>query len=341
MTSEARPDWSDTDGIETTTDAPPCIIITGANGTIGTTIIKELIARGHKTEHIIGISNDEAGLLALHRDTGIYTYICDIRSPHLNFVLSNITSRHLRTYLIHCAALKDVVNCQRHPREAASVNVDGVRNTLDACKAADVDRFLFVSTDKAVDPTNVMGMTKALGEQLVLEMHYRDKLEASAVRFGNVLWSRGSVLRVWDEEVAKGNRLTVHDLGCWRFLISEKSAAQFIIKRLFDFTPGVIFVPHLDQYTVFDLLEAYQDTLPPDHPSRQPPRVIGLQKGEKRTEAMWSDYEAHYVKAFSDHSIIRSPYYGEVERSEPSQYPGDMYPQEIPAIKKLIREAKP
>jgi len=276
----------------------PVILITGANGTIGSGIIDELIRRGHPTSHIIGLSNDEDGLWALNRRTGVYVYYCDIRDPEaLADVFRNI-ERHTPgedwdmgsppIWVVHCAALKHIDVCEWNPVEATRTNAGGTLNVLRACEKSErAMAFLLVSTDKVVDPTTHMGKTKAIAETYTLEAHRRDRLMTAVVRFGNVIGSRGSILHVLRDCAIKGVSVPVTADSCSRYSITPQGASGFTIDRLWDFKPGRTYVPILPRYKLRDLIDAFGVVWG----NPLPIITTGLRPGEKLDEIMIADHE--------------------------------------------------
>lgn len=133
--------------------------------------------------------------------------------------------------LFHAAAYKHVVLCERSPFEAVQTNILGVRNIIDAASECKVGKVIFTSSDKAVNPTNVMGTSKLMGERLITAANSssRGGPVFASTRFGNVLGSRGSVIPIFIEQIRQGKNVTVTDQGMSRFIMSIKQATRLVI----------------------------------------------------------------------------------------------------------------
>lgn len=199
------------------------ILITGGSGSLGRHLISELIARGAK--HITSLSRDE-GLIKEAREW--------IQSPLVKFVIGDVSdqkqiSRMLKDVdlIFHTAALKDVSNAEKYPREILKVNIGGIINLLD--HAENLKRFVHVSSDKAIGVMNCYGAGKLLAEYLVSETNDMYPGTFLNVRCPNFLGSRGSVLDVWRSQVKRRNTIEITDPDMTRFFITLPDAAKFIV----------------------------------------------------------------------------------------------------------------
>jgi FlaA1/EpsC-like NDP-sugar epimerase len=214
--------------------------------------------------------------------------------------MANVVSRPVMRRLIgtikpsvifHAAACKHVPMMEEHPSESVHVNVAGTQSVLDAAVAAGVERFVLVSTDKAVEPTSVMGATKRLAEWLVADTAARTGRPYVAVRFGNVLGSAGSVLPVFERQLERGEPLTVTHPEMTRYFMTIQEAGWLILDASAIGTPGDMFV--LDMGEPVKILDMARDLvrLAGRDPLDVPIVFTGLRPGEKLSEKLYYDAE--------------------------------------------------
>lgn len=268
------------------------LLITGGTGSFGRAMARRALSRGEDEpggyRRVIIFSRDE---FKQHQMKG------EIEDPdhRLRFFLGDVRDRiRLRAALrsgvhdvIHAAALKHVPAAEYNPGEAKKTNVDGAENLIDAAIAGGVERVMALSTDKACSPVNLYGATKLAAEKLFINANVlsgSDGPAFSAVRYGNVTGSRGSVVPVWREAAEKGEPLKVTDPGMTRFWMTIEEAVTFVERCMAVMTGGEVFVPELPAYRVGDLAEA----LAPGYPQE----IVGIRSGEKRHESLISEHEA-------------------------------------------------
>ena len=214
------------------------ILITGAGGSIGTEIARQVA--GFDPELVILLDRDESRLHDATSDlSGNWALeLVDIRDPDSVF---DVIVRHRPSVVFHAAAHKHVPILEAHPIEAAKTNVFGTLNMVEASAANGVPRFVMISTDKAVHPTSVMGAAKLIGERLLLTQEPTETT-FSAVRFGNVLGSRGSVLPTFSRQIAAGGPVTVTDPLMTRYFMSVEEAVQLVLQASLLATGGDVFM---------------------------------------------------------------------------------------------------
>nr|MDA8389049.1 SDR family NAD(P)-dependent oxidoreductase [Nitrospiraceae bacterium] len=207
------------------------ILITGAAGTVGKEIVRQLFSM--RPAELRLIDNNETELFFLmeeYRDRGVSCYLGDVRDGEKLSKLSKGID-----ILIHSAAFKHVILSEYNPFDAVQTNIIGVENVIRAATACNVGHVLFTSSDKAVNPTNVMGTTKLMGERLITaanSVNNGGRTIFSSTRFGNVIGSRGSVVSVFMRQIRKGGPLTITDRRMTRFVMTVGEAARLVLKAL-------------------------------------------------------------------------------------------------------------
>jgi FlaA1/EpsC-like NDP-sugar epimerase len=223
------------------------VLITGAGGSIGGELCR-LVARFNPAQ-LIMIERSENALFEIDRQIA-RRHAALPRKPLLHDVVDVPATlaqfRHLRPQVVfHAAAHKHVPMMEDHPAQAIDNNLFGTASVADAADATGVERFVMISTDKAVNPTSVMGATKRLAEVYVQALNQRSKTGFAIVRFGNVLGSSGSVLETWSRQIADGGPLTVTDPGMTRYFMTIPEAASLVLQA------GALVVPDSKDGEVF------------------------------------------------------------------------------------------
>lgn len=275
------------------------ILVTGAGGSIGTELSRQLLRYSPRKLLLLGRGENSVyelleTLLGLQRDgvgerTELIPIIMDVRD---SASVLGLFAHERPNAVFHAAAHKHVALMERYPREAVMTNITGTRNVLAASEASGVDRFVFVSTDKAVRPTSVMGATKRVGELLVREAAVRSGRPYVSVRFGNVLSSRGSVVPRFRRQLARGGPLTVTHPQVRRYFMTVGEAVQLILQATILGERGETFVldmgtPVLISELARDLIELHG--LVPDRDVQI--TYTGLGAGEKLEEELFFPYE--------------------------------------------------
>lgn len=281
-------------------------VVTGATGSFGRHITHELIRQG-ALESLTIFSRDEERqrLLGL----GIQEHG---EAPfRVNFVLGDVrdresvmrVARHVDV-IINAAALKQVPACELNAMEAVKTNVLGMQNVLDAARENSVAQVLTISTDKAVEPINTMGMSKAMQERLVQShaLRYADT-RVTVVRYGNVLGSTGSILPVFVDQLKKRGRLTVTHPGMTRFLLTLDDALGLVSTALASPDPsGTVYVRYASAVTVQDFADVVVKLLGGGDPV--PVDVVGARPGDKAHEVLVSEDEMRRSRRVGDYFVI-------------------------------------
>ena len=235
------------------------VLVTGAGGSIGSEICRQ-ISKFHPKKLLL-MGHGENSIYLIHRELTtryknsfeIVPVIADIQDRQLMFHLMN---EFKPDFVYHAAAHKHVPLMEYNPKESVKNNIFGTKNIAEAAKAAGVAKFVMVSTDKAVNPPNVMGATKRVAEMIVTGLNEEEKRQFVAVRFGNVLGSRGSVVPVFKDQIAKGGPLTVTDYRMTRYFMTIPEASRLVIQAGYLALGGEIFVLDMgDPVRIVDLAE--------------------------------------------------------------------------------------
>lgn len=263
------------------------ILITGASGTIGSALVKSLLAEGHT---VCAFDQSEDGLFNLAQE---YKTKGDER---LRLFLGNVRDkdRLLRAMegvdrVFHCAALKHVGLSEYNPFEAMQTNIVGANNVIHAAIEAEIDRVVFTSSDKAVNPTSTMGATKLLGERLFTAANHSAGSHITrfaSVRFGNVLNSNGSVLQIFKKQLERNQPLTITSTDMSRFFLSMSQAVDLCITAADKMFGGEIFVMNMGASNIMSLAKALSGSESPDIV------VTGQIPGEKIYEELVTESEA-------------------------------------------------
>jgi FlaA1/EpsC-like NDP-sugar epimerase len=265
------------------------ILITGAGGSIGTELVRQICRFDPRAVACFDFS--EFNLFTIEMEcrrlfphVEIVPFLGDIRDGK---TVRRVFGLFRPDVVFHAAAYKHVPMQELNPREAVTVNVMGTGNLVRAARDAGVECFVLVSTDKAVRPSNVMGATKRVAEMLVSDLNRRSGMRFIAVRFGNVLRSSGSVIPMFQEQIARGGPVTVTHPDITRYFMSISEAAQLILQAGAMGEGGEVFI--LDMGRPVRILDIARDLirlhgLEPDEDI--PIEVIGLRPGEKLYEEL-------------------------------------------------------
>lgn len=262
------------------------VLITGGTGSFGSVMVRRLLSQ--KVGQVRIFSRDEAKQDDLRRalnDARARFYVGDVRDYG-----SVADATRGVDVVFHAAALKQVPSCEFFPAQAVLTNVNGSANVIEAAAAAEVQKVICLSTDKAVYPINAMGMTKALMEKTVQAFARNNpgsKTTVSIVRYGNVLYSRGSVLPLFVEQIKAGKPLTITDPAMTRFLMSLAESVELVEFAFANAEPGDIFVRKAPACTVQDLALAVASVFGLDPTLK----TIGTRHGEKLYETLLSREE--------------------------------------------------
>jgi FlaA1/EpsC-like NDP-sugar epimerase len=268
------------------------VLITGAGGSIGSELARQLLEFGPKQLILLGRGENSIfeAMQTLDRSRAdIVPVILDIRDGDR---LHAIFREFRPDVVFHAAAHKHVHFMEMYPEEAVATNILGTLNVIQASSEVSVERFVLISSDKAVNPTSVMGVTKRVSELLVLDVARRTGARFTTVRFGNVLSSRGSVVPIFRRQLEKGGPLTVTDPEAKRFFMTIPEAVQLVMQASVLAQPGDLFVLDMgEQVKIVDLANDLIDLHGLEKGEDVQIEFTGLRPGEKLSEELLFPYE--------------------------------------------------
>ncbi|PEF43420.1 hypothetical protein CON22_26085 [Bacillus cereus] len=285
--------------------AKKTILVTGAGGSIGSEICRQvlkfrpskIILLGHGENSIYTI---EMELRTLYKDSiQIITEIADIQDRNKIF---DVVEKHQPYIVYHAAAHKHVPLMERNPEEAVKNNIIGTKNIAEAAATFKVNTFVMVSTDKAVNPTSVMGATKRIAEMIVQHMNTVSDTRFVAVRFGNVLGSRGSVIPLFKKQIQKGGPVTVTHPDMVRYFMTIPEASRLVIQAGALANGGEVFVLDMGEPVKITDLAKNLINLSGYSTKEIEIQYTGMRPGEKLFEELLNENEVHeqqiYPKIF-------------------------------------------
>ena len=278
------------------------LVITGGTGSFGQAFVYYVLDN-FKPNKVVILSRDELKqfnfsetLKAQGYDTKkIRFLIGDVRDrSRLSLAFQNMD------FVIHSAALKQIVSAEYNPQEVIQTNIKGAENVIFACLEQNVKKIIALSTDKAVNPVNLYGATKLVSDKLFINANNlsgKKPCRFSVVRYGNVINSRGSVIPFFKKILKEKNYLPITDKDMTRFFIDLKEGVKFVIQSFSRMHGGEIFVPKIDSIKIIDIANAMS--------SKAQKKIIGIRPGEKLHEVLCPKDEAHLTLEFKDHFIIK------------------------------------
>jgi len=277
------------------------ILVTGGTGSWGHELISQLLPMDPK--QVIVYSRSEATQVAMDRE---------FEDPRLTFRIGDIRDKEALTaacqgvdYVFHLAALKHVPVCEEHPYEALKTNVVGTQHVIEAAIENNVKKVIYISTDKAANPSNFYGMTKAIGEKLIV---YANLLSSTTkfvcVRGGNVLGTNGSVVHVFNSQIRQKGQISITDKNMTRFFLTLKDAISLLFKASVESVGGEIFVMMMPTCRIVDLADVLIEAS-----GRSEVSLVetGTRPGEKIHEILMSDFESLTTVVYDDEYLVILP----------------------------------
>lgn len=282
------------------------ILVTGGAGSIGSEIVRRILDHNPKTVRVL--DNNETGLFDLGQELKskkIRLFVGDVKDKgRLEKAIEDVD------IVFHAAALKHVPLCEYNPFEAVKTNVYGTQNLIDVAMDEEIEKFITISTDKAINPINVMGATKLLVERLTTSANFykgNRKTTFSSVRFGNVLGSRGSVIPLFKGQIRRGGPVTLTHSDMTRFFMSMKQAVDLILKATNMAHGGEVFIFKMPTIRIADLAEVMIEELAPKfglNPTDIKVKEIGIRTGEKLHEELIGKEENNILETDDMYIII-------------------------------------
>ncbi|MCK5541114.1 MAG: polysaccharide biosynthesis protein [Desulfobacterales bacterium] len=276
------------------------LLITGGTGSFGNAVLSRFLETGIREIRIF--SRDEKKQDDMRyklRNEKVKYYIGDVRDyDSINKALNNVD------YVFHAAALKQVPSCEFYPIEAVKTNILGTENVLNAAIANCVKKVIVLSTDKAVYPINVMGMSKALSEKVMVARSRGVDPNISmlcATRYGNVMASRGSVIPLFVKQIKTGQPITITDPEMTRFLMSLDEAVELVLFAYENATQGDIFIQKSPASTIGVLAQALKQLFN----AKNEIKIIGTRHGEKKYETLVNREELALAEGMGDYLRIK------------------------------------
>jgi UDP-N-acetylglucosamine 4,6-dehydratase len=274
------------------------VLITGGTGSFGKQYVRTILSR-YKPRRIVVYSRDEMKQFEMAQE---------IDSPEMRYFIGDVRDRDRLDramrgidYVIHAAALKQVPAAEYNPMECVKTNIHGAENVIYAAIENEVEKVIALSTDKAASPINLYGATKLVSDKLFVSANNiagGHRTLFSAVRYGNVVGSRGSVVPFFRKLLADGaSSLPITDARMTRFWITLQEGVDFVLNNFARMHGGEIFVPKIPSVRIVDLAHA----MAPDLPQQ----MVGIRPGEKLHEVMCPADDSHLTLEFDNHFVIR------------------------------------
>ncbi len=269
------------------------ILVTGGAGSIGSEIVRQIMGYDYKS--LIIIDQAESALYDLQQElkqNGFHNFVPivgDIRDKNR---MNTFFQEYKPTMVFHAAAYKHVPLMEYNSYEAIKINVAGTKILVDLSLSHNVDKFVFVSTDKAVNPTNVMGATKRIAEMYISSMQQENRTKFITTRFGNVLGSNGSVIPLFRKQMEKGGPLTVTHKDITRYFMTIPEASQLVLEAASMGKGGEIFIFDMgESVKIFDLAKNMIKLSGLKYPEDIDIKITGLRPGEKLYEELLANGE--------------------------------------------------
>ncbi len=279
------------------------IFITGGTGSWGNELVKQLLEK-YNPKKITIYSRGEHKQVEMKRH---------FNNPKLRFIIGDVRDKNIlelamrgADFVFHLAALKHVPVCEENCWEAVLTNVIGTQNVIECAIKNKVAKVIDVSTDKAVDPFNLYGVTKACGEKLVVNANnnYISDVKFACIRGGNVMGTNGSVLPLFKKQILENNQITITDPNMTRYLMSTREAISLVFSAMEASNGGEIFVMRMPATTVSDIAEVMIKLFGNKDTKIQ---YMGTRPGEKQHEVLVSKNEAPRTKIYKDDYYVIIP----------------------------------
>jgi UDP-N-acetylglucosamine 4,6-dehydratase len=278
------------------------ILVTGGTGSWGHELVKQLLDKNPKEIRIF--SRNESSQVAMKHKFDSH--------PTLKFVIGDIRdSDALKEacrevdYIFHLAALKHVPVCEEQPYEAMKTNVLGTQNVIDAAIESNVKKVIYISTDKAANPSNFYGFTKAMGERLIIHANLiQSNTKFVCVRGGNVLGTNGSVIHVFKNQIEKKSKIGITDMEMTRFFLTIEDAIKLLFKATYEAQGGENFVMKMPTCKIVDLAHVLIEDSGKENVFIE---ELGIRPGEKLHEILLTEFESQNTVIYDKEYFVILP----------------------------------
>ncbi|MCP3739191.1 SDR family NAD(P)-dependent oxidoreductase [Rossellomorea sp. BNER] len=278
------------------------ILVTGGTGSWGQELVNQLLYKGPKEIRVF--SRNETSQVSMKQKFE--------NNPKLKFVIGDVRDKDAVNevcegvdYIFHLAALKHVPVCEFQPLEALKTNVIGTQNIIGAAITNKVEKVINISTDKAANPSNFYGFTKAMGEKLIINANVlTDKTKFVCVRGGNVLGTNGSVIHIFKHGIKNKSRIGITDKEMTRFFLTVKDAIKLLFKATYESHGGEIFVMKMPTCKILDLAQVLIDKYADGEVIIE---ESGIRPGEKLHEILLTEFESHNTIVYDNEYFVILP----------------------------------
>ncbi|MFJ5749516.1 polysaccharide biosynthesis protein [Peribacillus frigoritolerans] len=278
------------------------ILVTGGTGSWGYELVRQLLE--YEPREIRIFSRNESNQFTMKQEFD--------NNPKLNFIIGDIKEKEAIMeasqgvdYIFHLAALKHVPVCEDQPIEALKTNVIGTQNVIEAAISCNVHSVVNISTDKASNPSNFYGLSKAMAERLIIHANtLKTNTRFVCIRGGNVLGTNGSVIHVFKKQIKEKGKIGITDLNMTRFFLTIEEAIKLVFKATFESIGGEIFVMKMPSCKIIDLAEVLMEA---SNKTNIGVEVLGIRPGEKLHEILLSEYESTTAIVYDDEYYVILP----------------------------------
>lgn len=278
------------------------ILVTGGTGSWGYELVRQLL--DYEPREIRIFSRNESNQFTMKQEFD--------NNPKLNFIIGDIKEKEALIeasqgvdYIFHLAALKHVPVCEDQPIEALKTNVIGTQNVIEAAISCNVHSVVNISTDKASNPSNFYGLSKAMAERLIIHANtLKTNTRFVCIRGGNVLGTNGSVIHVFKKQIKEKGKIGITDLNMTRFFLTIEEAIKLVFKATFESIGGEIFVMKMPSCKIIDLAEVLMEA---SNKTNIGVEVLGIRPGEKLHEILLSEYESTTAIVYDDEYYVILP----------------------------------
>ncbi|MEI2472716.1 SDR family NAD(P)-dependent oxidoreductase [Peribacillus frigoritolerans] len=278
------------------------ILVTGGTGSWGYELVRQLLE--YEPSEIRIFSRNESNQFTMKQEFD--------NNPKLHFIIGDVKEKEALVeacqgvdYIFHLAALKHVPVCEDQPIEALKTNVIGTQNVIEAAISCNVHSVVNISTDKASNPSNFYGLSKAMAERLIIHANtLNTKTRFVCIRGGNVLGTNGSVIHVFKKQIKEKGKIGITDLNMTRFFLTIEEAIKLVFKATFESIGGEIFVMKMPSCKIIDLAEVLMEA---SNKTNIGVEVLGIRPGEKLHEILLSEYESTTAIVYDDEYYVILP----------------------------------